>query len=76
MADRAYRLSVGIVGGATTALGVVLMPLPGPGTVVVLGGLTILATEFEGAGRVKDVGLRLAKDTVEKVKTWRTGRSY
>lgn len=48
-ADLAYRVGVGAVGGTTVALGVVLMPLPGPGALVALGGLGILATEFEGA---------------------------
>ncbi|PPL20152.1 PGPGW domain-containing protein [Microterricola pindariensis] len=51
-ADKVYRTGVGVVGGSTLALGVVLMPLPGPGTLIVLGGLGILATEFEGARRV------------------------
>lgn len=47
-ADRAYRTAVGVTGGATVALGVVLMPLPGPGTLVALGGLAVLGSEFEG----------------------------
>ncbi len=51
-ADRAYRVSVGVVGGTTVALGVVLIPTPGPGALVTLGGLGILATEFEGARKV------------------------
>jgi len=51
-ADRAYRVGVGAVGGTTVALGVVLMPLPGPGALVALGGLGILASEFEGARAV------------------------
>jgi uncharacterized protein (TIGR02611 family) len=50
--DRAYRTGVGVVGGTTVALGVVLIPLPGPGSLVALGGLGILATEFEGAKKV------------------------
>jgi uncharacterized protein (TIGR02611 family) len=50
--DRVYRVGVGAVGGTTVALGVVLIPLPGPGSLVALGGLGILATEFEGAKRV------------------------
>src|SRR5688500_12468476 len=45
-ADKVYRTSVGVVGGGTVALGVVLMPLPGPGALIALGGLGILATEF------------------------------
>lgn len=51
-ADRVYRTSVGVVGGATVALGIVLIPLPGPGALVSLGGLAILGTEFEGAKKV------------------------
>jgi uncharacterized protein (TIGR02611 family) len=61
-ADRAYRVGVGVVGGTTTALGVVLMPLPGPGTLIALGGLAVLATEFEGAKRVSS----RANDTARK----------
>ncbi|HEY9424227.1 MAG TPA: PGPGW domain-containing protein [Microterricola sp.] len=47
-----YRTGVGVVGGGTVALGIVLMPLPGPGALIALGGLGILATEFEGARKV------------------------
>jgi uncharacterized protein (TIGR02611 family) len=42
-------VGVGAVGGTTVALGVVMIPLPGPGVLVAAGGLGILATEFEGA---------------------------
>lgn len=42
-----------IVGGfALVALGIVLMPLPGPGWAIVAGGLALLATEFEWANRL------------------------
>lgn len=47
-----YKTGVGVVGGGTVALGVVLMPLPGPGALIALGGLGILATEFEGAKKL------------------------
>ncbi|KQX08165.1 MULTISPECIES: PGPGW domain-containing protein [unclassified Leifsonia] len=50
--DKAYRAGVGVVGGGTVALGVVMIPLPGPGALVVLGGLGILSTEFETAKKV------------------------
>ncbi|WRS30909.1 PGPGW domain-containing protein [Actinomycetaceae bacterium MB13-C1-2] len=69
--DRAYRTSVGVVGGATTALGVIMMPLPGPGTLVTLGGLAILSTEFESAGKARDLGVKGAKKASEKVREWR-----
>ncbi|MCS5722537.1 PGPGW domain-containing protein [Herbiconiux sp. CPCC 203407] len=52
-ANSAYRTGVGVVGGGTVALGVVLMPLPGPGALIALGGLGILSTEFDGAKKVR-----------------------
>ncbi len=47
------RVLVGIAGGAITVLGIALMPLPGPGTLIVLAGLSILATEFLFARRIR-----------------------
>jgi uncharacterized protein (TIGR02611 family) len=49
-----YRLVVGSVGLAIT---VFLLPLPGPGWLVVFVGLTILASEFASAQRLRDDGL-------------------
>jgi len=66
-ADRAYRTSVGVVGGATVALGVVMIPLPGPGALVSLGGLAILGSEFEGAKKVSTRATGLAKKAAAKV---------
>jgi uncharacterized protein (TIGR02611 family) len=45
---------VAVVGGTVTATGVVLIPLPGPGTLIALGGLAILGTEFPTAQRAVD----------------------
>jgi uncharacterized protein (TIGR02611 family) len=45
------KATVAVAGTATVALGVVLLPLPGPGTVIILGGLTILSREFPSAAR-------------------------
>jgi uncharacterized protein (TIGR02611 family) len=59
--NRVYRTSVGVVGGATVALGVVMLPLPGPGALIGIGGLAILGTEFEGAARVSRAAGRGAK---------------
>jgi len=50
--DLAYRVAVGIVGGALTAIGLLLVPLPGPGWLVVFLGLAVLGTEFRWAGRI------------------------
>lgn len=49
---RGYRAAVGTLGGLVTALGVILLPLPGPGLLVLLGGLAVLGTEFAWAQRV------------------------
>jgi uncharacterized protein (TIGR02611 family) len=54
----AYRIGVGVVGAAVALLGLALVPLPGPGWLVVFLGLGILATEFAWAERLLDFGRR------------------
>ncbi len=51
MARRTYRVGVALLGTAVLALGIVAIPYPGPGWLIVFGGLAILATEFSWAGR-------------------------
>lgn len=46
------RAAIGLVGGATVATGLVLIPLPGPGLVIVAAGLGILSREFEAPRRL------------------------
>jgi hypothetical protein len=48
------RATVAVSGGATVLLGIALLPLPGPGTVVILAGLTVLRREFPSAGKAAD----------------------
>ena len=43
------KIVVALVGTLVIAVGVVLLPLPGPGWVIILGGLAILAMEFHWA---------------------------
>jgi uncharacterized protein (TIGR02611 family) len=50
--DHGYRLCVGIVGGLIVAVGLVTIPLPGPGWLTVIAGLFVLATEFLWAERL------------------------
>jgi len=66
-ADKAYRAAVGVTGGATVALGVALIPLPGPGSLVALGGLAMLGTEFEGAHKVSTKATGVAKKAAGKL---------
>jgi uncharacterized protein (TIGR02611 family) len=54
----AYRFAVGIVGGLIVVLGLALVPLPGPGWLIVFLGLGVLATEFTWAERLLDFGRR------------------
>ncbi|WP_022894502.1 TIGR02611 family protein [Agromyces subbeticus] len=49
---RAYRIAVGVLGGMIALLGLLLVPLPGPGWLVVFLGLAILGTEFAWAKRL------------------------
>ena len=50
--DHAYRVGVGVVGTAVVALGLVTIPLPGPGWLTVIAGLFVLASEFLWAERL------------------------
>lgn len=48
----AWRLGVTVLGVAVIVIGLVLLPLPGPGWLIIFGGLGLLATEFEWAARL------------------------
>ncbi len=50
----AKRGIVLVVGGALVLLGIVLLVLPGPGLLLVLGGLLTLSTEFPAVDRYID----------------------
>ena len=59
---RIYRWVVGIVGGVVAVGGLALVPLPGPGWLIVFVGIGILASEFEPAQRLRDWGKDRLKD--------------
>lgn len=56
------RAAVTVLGAAFVVLGVALMPLPGPGFLVVAAGLAVLATEYAWARRL----LNRARDKAEE----------
>ena len=56
--DFTYRAGVALLGAAVMVLGFVLIPLPGPGWLIVFFGLAILATEFAWAERLLAFGRR------------------
>jgi tellurite resistance protein TerC len=47
----ARRIVILVVGSTVFLLGVVMIALPGPGSLVILGGLSLLAVEFAWARR-------------------------
>lgn len=49
-----YRVGVAVIGLAIIVAGMVLLPLPGPGWLVIFVGLGVLATEFAWAERLLD----------------------
>lgn len=44
-----WRIFIGIIGGLVTIIGTIFLFAPGPGLLVLLAGLGILATEFAWA---------------------------
>jgi hypothetical protein len=58
------KLFIGLIGGTAVLIGVAMLVLPGPGLLVIAGGLAMLATEFIWARRA----LRNAKGAVAKVR--------
>jgi uncharacterized protein (TIGR02611 family) len=62
----AYRIAIGVLGTLVLVLGVLAIPYPGPGWLIVFAGLGILATEFTWAGRV----LRFARYYYDQWVAW------
>lgn len=61
-----YRIVVGVVGALIVAVGIVAIPLPGPGWLIVIAGLFVLATEFVWAERL----LEFTKGHVSRWTEW------
>jgi len=45
------RVAIAIIGGVIILVGLVLIPYPGPGWLIVFAGFAVLSTEFEFATR-------------------------
>lgn len=64
--SRLKRMFIGIAGGLVVIIGIIAIPYPGPGWLIVFTGLAILATEFEWAQRILDK----AKGEYDKWQAW------
>ncbi len=53
---RVYRTVIGAIGTIVVVAGLVMVPFPGPGWLVVFIGIGILASEFDWAKRLLDYG--------------------
>ncbi|TCK21939.1 TIGR02611 family protein [Pseudonocardia endophytica] len=61
-----YRIVVGTLGTIVLIVGIIAIPYPGPGWLIVFAGLGILASEFEWARRV----LRFARRKYDAWTAW------
>jgi len=63
---RVRRVAIAVAGGAVLLAGIIAIPYPGPGWLIVFTGLAILATEFPWARRV----LEFAKYRYDLWRAW------
>jgi uncharacterized protein (TIGR02611 family) len=63
-----YRITVGLVGLAIIVVGIILLPLPGPGWLIIFAGLFVLSTEFVWADRLLDFARAKVRAWTEWVK--------
>jgi uncharacterized protein (TIGR02611 family) len=66
------RIGVGVFGALVIALGIILIPFPGPGWAIVILGLAIWAIEFTWAKRL----LEFTKRQVQGWTRWIARRSW
>ncbi|MBN6052796.1 TIGR02611 family protein [Nonomuraea sp. RK-328] len=52
------KIVIGAIGAVMVVGGLIMVPFPGPGWLVVFAGLAVLATEFHWARRVLEFGKR------------------
>lgn len=62
----AWRVGVTVVGVAVIVAGLILLPLPGPGWLIIFAGLGVLATEYTWAARL----LRWVRAHVRRWTRW------
>lgn len=63
------KIIVGTVGGLIVVVGIILVPLPGPGLIIMLGGLMLLSTEFPRMTRYRDLALKKVSDLIRSIRS-------
>ena len=61
-----YRVAVGVLGLVVVVIGLIMVPFPGPGWLVVFLGIALWSSEFEWAQRL----LHLARHTLHTWNQW------
>ncbi len=69
---RLYRGAVAVLGTVVLVVGLIAVPAPGPGWLIVFIGLAILASEFEFAQRL----LRWGRARLEEWNRWLWGQPW
>ena len=67
-----FRIIVGVLGLALVVLGLLLVPLPGPGWLIVLAGFAVWAVEFAWARRL----LHRARELLHNWNVWIKKQSW
>jgi uncharacterized protein (TIGR02611 family) len=62
------RAVITVIGFVLIIGGIILLPLPGPGWLVIFAGLAVLATEYVWAQRALDAAKRKAKAAASKAR--------
>ncbi len=71
MTGTAKRIVLETAGWALLVIGIIAIPLPGPGLLGVFAGLALLSQQYEWADRrVEPVRLRALRSAAEGVETW------
>jgi uncharacterized protein (TIGR02611 family) len=71
--DAVRKAAVAVTGGTLVATGVVLMPLPGPGTLIAFVGLGVLGSEFPAARRLLERSRQAAGRVRDRIGSGRGG---
>ncbi len=69
-----YKIVISTLGAAIVIIGLILVPLPGPGWLIVFLGLTVLGSEYHWARRMLGWLRRVLARFWERWNTWRAAR--